>query len=210
VLTVICVLKFSTPVAEWIYNDFLRGQVVTKLGKTLQADYAYGTAQSQYNVFAQAISEVMKATSDMLGLDNSQSVLNFNPSGLSINEVSQTITDSYLSPIVIKLCKWVVSIFGFFILMAIFGSVGNLISRLIKATPLKNGDKLLGGVVGAVKATIMIIVFSVILNMSSDIIQSNNALKALQNENGTVKASSLANSIHKSWLVSTVNDRITF
>lgn len=209
VAAVICVIKFSAPVSEWIYTDILRDSMVQRVSDTLQNEYAFGTAQSTYNTFAQSMADLMNATQGMLDIDNSQSVLSYNTQGLSANEVAITITDSYLSQIITKLCKWIVSIFGFFVLMAIFGAVGNLISKMIKATPFKKVDGLLGGVVGAVKAIIMLIVISILLRMSTGIIQSNNALKSIQNQDEAVKVSSFVNSIENSRIVSTASKNIS-
>lgn len=210
IVALVCVVKFSLPFAEWLYTDVLREGIIEKLSKTLENDYAFGTAQSQYNAFAQSISEMLNSTTGMLGLDTSSNVLSFNTEGLTVTEVAQNITDSFLSPIVIQICKWIISIVGFIILMSIFGIISNFIIKVIHATFLKSTDKILGGVVGGLKAIVMTIVFAILLNMASGMIESNNAVKALINGKENSKVSSFTTAVEESQIVKAVNDKTSF
>jgi|GEM_PF-1764296 len=205
-----CVVKFSMPISEWIYTEFVRESIIKRVSKTLESDYAFGTVQSQFSAFTDTISTLLKSATKLIGTDTSQSVQNFDPSGMTLEQVSRNITDSYLSPLVIQLCKWVVSFVGFFVLIALFNVVGNLIAKLIKSTPFKNADKLLGAVAGVLKAAVMLIVFSVLLQTSSGLIQSNNAIKSMQGDDGKVKASGFAQAVDESKIVTAINEKITF
>lgn len=206
----LCVVKFSTPIAEWIYIEFLRESTIRKVSETLQSDYAFGTAQSQFSSFAETISSLLKASTKLIGTDTSQSVLNFDPSGMTLEQVSRNITDSYLASLVIQICKWFISFVGFFVLLSLFNIVGNLISKLIKSTPFKNVDKLLGAVAGTLKAAVMIIIFSLILQTSSGLIQSNNSIKSIQSDEGKMKVSGFAQSVDDSKIVVAINGKISF
>ncbi len=209
IATIICVAKFSTPVAEWIYSDFLRDNVAEKVGSSLQ-DCGYGTAKSQYDIFVQSISETLNSVSNILNLNSSPDISNYNPDGYSINEVANTITDSYLSSIVIQLCKWIVSIVGFVLLMALFNYICRFIAKILRATPLKKADGLLGGIFGALKAVVIVIVISISLKMLSGVVQSNNALKSIENGTNTPKVSAFSSAVDDSYIVNKVNDTINF
>lgn len=205
-----CVVKFSMPIAEWIYIEFFRESTIRKVSETLQSDYAFGTAQSQFSAFTETISSLLKASTKLIGTDTSQNVLSFDASGMTLEQVSRTITDSYLAPLVIQICKWFISFIGFFVLVSLFNIVGNFIAKLIKSTPFKNVDKLLGAVAGILKAAVMIFVFSLILQTSSGLIQSNNSIKSMKSDEDKVKVSGFVQSVDDSKIVAAINDKISF
>ena len=65
-------------------------------------------------------------------------------------------------------------------LIAVFSSLGNMVANTIRITPLRSVDRLLGGVVGVLKAVVMVVVISFTLYALAGISQSDVALKNVQ------------------------------
>lgn len=207
-VTAYFVLKYSQYFAQLLYTGIVRDRAIAKVSKTLENDYAFGTAQNQFMMFLMGISRLLGSASRFINVDTSQRVLDFDATGMTLEQVSRNITDSFLAPVLIEVCNWIVSIIGFAVLIAIFSSVGNMIVNAIRITPFKSVDKVLGGVVGALKAVVMVVVLSFVLYALAGLSQSDIAFKNIQGN--TDKVLFFAKSVEESNIIELVRTKIAF
>lgn len=202
------VLKYSQYFAQILYTGVVRDRAIKKVSKTLEDDYAFGTAQNQFMMFLMSISKLLNSASRFIDVDTSQLILDFDPTGMSLEQVSRTITDSFLAPVLIEICGWIVSVIGFAVLIVMFSSLGNMVANTIQITPLRSVDRLLGGVVGVLKAVVMVVVISFTLYALVGISQSDVAFKNVQGNSDKVLF--FANEVDKSIIIEIVRDKIAF
>ncbi len=202
------VLKYSHHFAQILYTGVVRDRAIKKVSATLVDDYAFGTTQNQFMMFLMGVSRILNSASGFIDVDTSQRILDFDPTGMSLEQVSRTITDSFLAPVLIEVCDWIVSIIGFAVLIAVFSSLGNMVANTIRITPLRSVDRLLGGVVGVLKAVVMVVVISFTLYALAGISQSDVAFKNAQGNSD--KFLFFANAVDESIIIEIVRDKIAF
>lgn len=206
VLAVVVILKFSMPIAETIFNNFAREKLIDSISEKLTNDYAYGTAQSKFDVFAVSISHMLETSSNLLGVSLNSGIENLNTANLSADKVAEIITDTYLATIVMYFIKWIVSIIGFIVLVIFFNFIGRALATLIRKTPLRSADKALGGVVGIIKAFVIVVIISALLQISTGLVYSNNAIKSFSKDKYENKKSNYTSLVEDSKIVEFMNE----
>lgn len=206
VLSVLIILKISMPISEALFDGFVREKIVHNISEKLTEDYAYGTAQSQFSAFVASTSKIIDSTSSLLNINLTTGLDTLNPENMTADKVAEVITDRYLSTIILYFIKWIVSVVGFVLLVLAFTYIGRLITRVIRATPFKKADRALGGVVGVIKAFVIVLVVSALLQISTGLIFSNNAIKELSKPEYQTKESNYVKMVNESKIVEFMNE----
>jgi uncharacterized membrane protein required for colicin V production len=204
--------RYSYFVAEFLYDRVIREKSIEKVSDILQNEYAFGTAKSRFNDFIAVLSQSLKTWSNALGIQiDSQSILNYNASDRTLRDVCEYIVDIYLADIIINLCKRIVSVVGFVLLIVLFRSIAQYITQTVRSSKLQKADGILGGAVGTAKAVVIVAALAFLIRITSGIFQSGYAIGKLKEPNVRgQETSELYSQVENSFIVNLVSDVLPF
>lgn len=205
IVSAILIMKFSMPISEWIYDSFVRERVIKSVAEKI-SDTNLGNAQATYSAFLATVTPALTAASKLLNVNLITNLDTMNTAGLSTEKVAGLITDNYFSTLILYFVKWIVSIVMFIVLLAILRYISGLIIKLVRVTPFKSADKLLGGVIGVIKAFVVVVVLSAMIELSVGLINGNNTIKSIKKTDYQPKESKYIQMVNESKIVKFMNE----
>lgn len=175
---------FSDSFSAWLYNNFVEGKIINSVTSLIPTSLSRAAQTSGVEV---TLNNIKDTLGDALAPLTSVLNINFNElfkdvgnisvAGMSTHEIAQTITQNVIEPIASKALYWISFAILFFVFSFAFRLIVMLIEKIIKMTPFKGANGLLGGLLGVVKGIITVFVLVIILK----VIASVNAVDANSN-----------------------------
>lgn len=149
-----------------LYNEFVKDIVYNTVFEQLSESQAAGSLTESINSFVNEMPEYFANSFDISRLG-----------GLSVEDISRSITDSLLEPIALTIIRVIVFLVVFVVFCVIISILIAVFSKLQKKehAPLKKTNSLLGGVFGLLRAILFIITISTIIGYISTVIPQDNS-----------------------------------
>ena len=156
----------ATPVAKVIYDAFVRGVVKSEFLKGLNdSGTDFGSISEKVNALVNELPEGALAIASKFGFDVNGAISNVVSSAPDSNEsLVETLMTNIGDNIFLKITE-AVTMFALFIIVSIaLTFVIRLLNKVVKKLPvIKQANKLAGGLLGLVKAVVIIFVVSTVL-----------------------------------------------
>ncbi len=156
----------TTPVAKVIYDAFVRGIVKSEFLKGLDdSGTDFGSISEKVNALVNELPEGALNIASKFGLDVNGAISNVVSSAPDSNEsLVETLMTNIGDNIFLKITE-AVTMFALFIIVSIaLTFVIRLLNKVVKKLPvIKQANKLAGGLLGLVKAVVIIFVVSTVL-----------------------------------------------
>jgi uncharacterized membrane protein required for colicin V production len=156
----------ATPVAKVIYDAFVRGVVKSEFLKGLNdSGTDFGSINEKVNALVNELPEGALAIASKFGFDVNGAISNVVSSAPDSNEsLVETLMTNIGDNIFLTITEAVTMIALFIIVSIALTFVIRLLNKVVKKLPvIKQANKLAGGLLGLVKAVVIIFVISTVL-----------------------------------------------
>lgn len=156
----------ATPVAKVIYDAFVRGVVKSEFLKGLNdSGTDFGSISEKVNALVNELPEGALAIASKFGFDVNGAISNVVSSAPDSNEsLVETLMTNIGDNIFLTITEAVTMIALFIIVSIALTFVIRLLNKVVKKLPvIKQANKLAGGLLGLVKAVVIIFVISTVL-----------------------------------------------
>ena len=156
----------ATPVARMIYDAFVRGVVKSEFLKGLNdSGTDFGSINEKVNALVNELPEGALAIASKFGFDVNGAISNVVSSAPDSNEsLVETLMTNIGDNIFLTITEAVTMIALFIIVSIALTFVIRLLNKVVKKLPvIKQANKLAGGLLGLVKAVVIIFVVSTVL-----------------------------------------------
>ena len=158
----------SGAVADGVYTAFVEKPVQTAIVETIEEAAAGTGASLQENLqkaeealpgFVKSLMEKNEVSLTALADKAETGVQNTG------EQIAAAVTDKVVRPAMTMLIRCIAFIVLFIVLMILCSLLGKIIGKIIKHSPFKGPDKLLGGVLGAVKGFLWVLLAVTVMQM---------------------------------------------
>lgn len=169
VLSFIAAYTLSRPAAEFIYEKIIREMIENSLAEKLE-ELPAGDALTQARALVESIPQGLVSLGEKIGLNVETLIASLNSANISAQNISATVTESVIKPIVIVLATAVCGLLVFIIASVVFGFLAKLLNKVFKLPFIKSVNKVLGGVLGVVQGAILLVLVCTIVYFLGGII----------------------------------------
>lgn len=164
----------SSAISEWIFNSFVRNDLLAKLNTPVtNTEISVNTALGNLPSW---VSGIVSFFCNLFGFDEQRLIDCFAGKAVSSNLNAVQITDNFVKPIVTGIFSFFIAIILFVLLMTVFKLIIRLVNKLFDLPVISPINRVLGGVFGAVEGIIIIIAFLAILAVIMDWTNSTAAM----------------------------------
>ena len=156
-------LSISAPVSDFIYEKTVRPAI----NKSVESTIAEGASTTEEAIDS-VLSKFPSFISNSEFLNNTKENLSQSATDAAINDsvaLSNTVSDVFIKPPLIKLFSIFVSIILIIVLLIIVRILAKLINKLFSFSVVGKINKFLGGILGAVKGFGFAIVFCLVIGL---------------------------------------------
>ncbi len=170
VAAVILAVTLSQPLANGIYSAFVQKPVITAVETSVND----AIANTGSTVIGNNLDEVQQAlpsfVQDLLDKNNislSDSALTIVDNGTAGvgMQVATTVEQQVVRPVATVVLRYAVGIILLLVLLVVAALLTRLISKLIRITPLKGLDGVLGGILGALKGVLWVLLLTTVVQL---------------------------------------------
>ena len=166
VLTILIISSFGEPLAELSYDSFIDKSVQKTVVKNIEASYT--AAEEMTDSVWNSIPQFFRNNSEKVGVNKSNLDTLIVGNTESPQVIAQNISTNVVRPMAVSFLVIIIDVVLFVVLMFIFRFLSKLICTLFKAPVLKQANKFLGIILGAVKGiAVAILVCSIIAYIAS-------------------------------------------
>lgn len=161
VLAVVAACLLNGPLANFAYTSFVQPNVETAI-ETRISEAVEATGVTEPSAYLAAAEEELPGFVRSL-LEKHE----FSLAGADVQmeetlettarTVAVSVTEQVVKPPMLLLLRVLIALLVFIILLILLNLLGKLVSKLIRLTPLKSTDSFLGGVLGAVKGVLWVL-----------------------------------------------------
>lgn len=165
VLSGFAAYKFFEPVAEWVYNLFVHDLVMTSFARALDDMSSKLTVPEKITGMIESLPQSAVKIAEGMGFSLESVIGTVNQSLANDKDAFiSEVTDKIAYNIMITITEIIVFIALFVIICVLIRLFANFFSDNLKKIPLVGkADTLLGGVLGAVKGAIVLVVVTTVL-----------------------------------------------
>ena len=170
-----CALSLSGLIAPEIYDRFFAQQVTQAIAARLPDLSGAATAAQQAHAALESLPDVIAQFAASLGIDTAalaQKILSADLSGAAL---AQTLADSIARPLVTLLCRLALFVGLILIFGILFRILAAVIDRFFHLPVLRTANAALGGVMGALKGLLVVLVAGVALQLAANLFASPGA-----------------------------------
>ena len=165
-----CALSLSGLIAPEIYDRFFAQQVTQAIAARLPDLSGAATAAQQAHAALESLPDVIAQFAASLGIDTA--ALSADLSGAAL---AQTLADSIARPLVTLLCRLALFVGLILIFGILFRILAAVIDRFFHLPVLRTANAALGGVMGALKGLLVVLVAGVALQLAANLFASPGA-----------------------------------
>lgn len=181
VLSGFAAFKLFEPVAEWAYNLFIRDLVRTSFARALDDMSSNLSVSEKVSGMIGALPESAVKIAEGLGFNANSLIGSFNQSlAADKDALINAVTDKIAYNIMITVTEIIVFIALFVVACLLIRLFANFFSDNLKKIPVVgSADTLLGGVLGAVKGAIVLVVVTTVLYIILSTAEAGSPLVAI-------------------------------
>lgn len=174
--------KFCTPVANSLYDMFIKNLVKTEFRRALDEMSSSLSVSEKIAGMIESLPETAVKLANSVGID-----VNGLSSSLAIGNTSdevliETVADKLAYSIMITLTEIVVFVVLFILATILIRFISNFFSSNLEKLPVVGKvDTLLGGVLGLIKAVVIVFAGSVIIYIIAQTAEPGSALESIKN-----------------------------
>ena len=157
-----CALSLSGLIAPEIYDRFFAQQVTQAIAARLPDLSGAATAAQQAHAALESLPDVIAQFAASLGIDTAAAL-------------AQTLADSIARPLVTLLCRLALFVGLILIFGILFRILAAVIDRFFHLPVLRTANAALGGVMGAFKGLLVVLVAGVALQLAANLFASPGA-----------------------------------
>ncbi len=170
VAAVVLAFTLSGPLANGIYSAFVQKPVIAAVEISVNeaiANTGSAAIGDNLQVAQQALPSFVQNLMDKNGISLSEVALTFVNNGTSTvgAQVATAVEQQVVKPVATVVMRYAVGIILLLVLLIAAGLLTRVISRIVRITPLKGLDGLLGGVLGAVKGVVWVLLLTTVVQL---------------------------------------------
>lgn len=165
---------FSNVIADWIFDSFVRNDLITKLNTA-----AVNTEISVTGALGDLpgwVSSIVSFFSNLFGFDEQRLVECFAGKPISAQMSSAVIADDFVKPIVSGIFAFFIAIIMFILLLVVFKLIIKLVNKIFELPVISPINRVLGGMFGAAEGLVLITIFLCLLSLIMDWTNSTAAM----------------------------------
>ena len=164
VLAVVLAYSIAPMVSEAVYDNIVKDKIVDSVEKQLDGKQldAVGTAESVKNIINELPEPVVRISSS-LGIDVKKLSEKIDLNEISNNLTVESLTEKVAKPIVMPALSLLSFALLAVVLMIILRLVAGVLSKLFKLPLVGTVNTVLGGVIGALKGVITVVIACMVL-----------------------------------------------
>lgn len=157
----------SSAVAEWIFNDFIRDDLIVKLSTAIERSEA--TATNIFTNLPDWASSIVAFFCVIFGLDEKQLVENFAGKVDFSKMTSVQLADGIAKPVVTGIFGFFLVIIIFILLIIVFKLIINFVNKLFELPIISPINRVLGGVFGGIEGVVVVLICLGLLALIMDV-----------------------------------------
>lgn len=157
-------MTFSQPAAEWCYDNILSGYIVNTVEKAIEDGLDSSAAAMTVNQVIAEIPDFLVSQLTEFGIDVNAVAEEISSLKLSAQDTAEMISKDIVRPGVLVLLKMLCFILIYLIVRFLLGFLSSLINGISKLPLLKQVNKGLGAVIGALKGVAIVFLVCTLLN----------------------------------------------
>lgn len=163
-LALVLAIALATPVANWIFDTFIRTNMTTEIANQLESASSVGSFLSAWDAKLAEFPEAVQSFLQSGGMGSSGSILESLTAEGTDFEIATQLVDTVIAPLATLLISLVCMIVLFVILTFLLSIVANVLSKIFRLPVLKQIDKTLGLVLGILQGAIAAGVFAFLVH----------------------------------------------
>ena len=160
-----CILAnvFSSVIAGWIFDSFVRNDLISKLNTAVaNTEISVNTALGDLPGW---VSSIVSFFCNVFGFDEQRLIDCFVGTTASAKISAIQLTDSFVKPIVTGIFSFFIAIIMFILLVIIFKLIIKLVNKVFELPVISPMNRVLGGIFGAVEGVVIAIIILGLLSM---------------------------------------------
>ncbi len=168
IVSVFLASRVAEYVHLWIYRNLLKDRLI----ETVRQKIVESSAANQESLLFTDIKDFVSGFASAFGMDTAEISKGMAGIDLSATNAAELLVETAIQPIATVIIKCVLFLIFAVIFIAVLGVLGRFLSGLIKATPLKGINKILGGVFGILKGFVVVSLLTIIVLLLSALIEN--------------------------------------
>ncbi len=173
IVALFAALNYSQPLAEWSYDNIMADKVVQQVEKSLNDGFSSQVAADTVNQVIDMIPELLTKQLTEFGIDTDSLSGQIASLELSSHDTAEKISEQIIRPGSLVLLKLLCYILIFVVVRLVLGCILGLITKLPMPSLLKTADRWLGGVLGALKGGVIVIMLCMLLTALSGFVKAD-------------------------------------
>ena len=171
VAAVVLTCTFSGPIAQGIYDVFLQKPIQTAIHTTLD-EYTDTAVTATLEEKLQSAEEALPTYVQTLLKKNELSLTSLadeieEGAEAPSESIARTVSEKVIAPTVVAIVRCIVGIVLFVVLLLAFSVLAKLIRKILRITPLRKLDGLLGAVLGVLKGCLWVLLTVTIMQLAA-------------------------------------------
>lgn len=156
-------VAFSTPVAEYAYDNFAKEPIIEAIEEQLPEGSAVKSYKEQASAVLEGLPEIVTKYAAKAGLDVDTLAEQIKESDTSGEHTAAELENSVARPIAISVIKVLLFLIMFILFALLLRLLAKYLSKVFKLPVLKTLNSALGAALGAVKGALAVFTISVLL-----------------------------------------------
>lgn len=165
----ICALYLSGLIAPALYDRFFAQSVTQAIASQLPDLSGAATAAQQAQAVLQGLPDTVVQFAASFGINTASLTQKIGAADISGAALAQTLSESVAKPIVTALCRIVLFVVLILVLGIVFRILAAVIDRICRLPVLRTANAALGGVFGALKGLLVVLVAGVALQLLANL-----------------------------------------
>ncbi len=182
VVALVAASTFNETASEWCYDNILSNIVVSNIEEKIEQDYGIESVESSVQAAVESLPEFITLSLDKLGIDINDVTDEINQVQLSSEDTAEVIAENIIRPGALVLLKVILFLIIFLAVRFLLGIISEIICKIADLPILKQVNKTLGAVSGAIKGITLVFAFSIFFNFLSELLKNTNVFaQAIEN-----------------------------
>lgn len=173
--------KLSPIVSGWAYDAFIRDTVEKNFNAALSEAASGMSMQAKAEELLSNIPEGMIKLAELTGFNTENLIYSVSAQAATNDQLVQNLIDSVVYNVVIAVSQAVVFILLFIVFIIALGFISKLFKKVNKIPLIGKVNEILGGILGIIKAVIVVFVVCTVLYIVAGVMDKNAFVEAVVN-----------------------------
>ncbi len=164
-LAALLAFKLGGYLAPMVYERFFSEAAASAIQANLPDEGAALSAAQQAQAAMDSLPEFVRNLAGSFGIDLSEIEAQISSYDYSGADIARNIEGSVIAPLITAVCRVIVTIAAFLLLYVIFRLLVCLIDRFFDLPVLGTANRILGGVLGAVRGLILVVLLGFLIEI---------------------------------------------